>query len=120
MENTFDIVKNIASKLIGLELEPVSPMSDEETKKWIKEHTKEYVEPDYYKGKRPYTLKPEEREIVKRFLKTDDIGLDELTININDDGKILARTPDYTWYSLYGREWLIDLENESHELVCMN
>lgn len=73
-----------------------------------------------YNGKRPYILKTEEKEIVKRLLNIDDIDLDKLTININDEGKILVRTPDYTWMSLCGREWLIDLENESHKLVCMS
>ena len=119
-EKDLKLALDVASKTIGLELTPVTPMSTEETKEWIKKHTKEYAEPEYYKGKKPYILKPEEREIVKRLLHTDDKGLDKLTISINDEGKIIARTPQLSWMTLCGREWVIDLKTQTHELVALN
>lgn len=119
-EKDLKIVSDVMSKTIAADLMPVTPMSIEETKEWMKKHTKEYVEPEYYKGKKPYILKLEEREIVKKLLHTDDKGLDELTISINDKGKIIARTPQVSWMTLCGREWIIDLKMQTHKLVALN
>lgn len=112
-------VFDVASKTIGfyiapLKAEPSEPEITEEENKAISEHEK------IRNSRKPYVLKPEEREIVKELLNTDDEGLDELEIYILCDGEICVRTPLYTWTSLCGREWWFDLKNKTHYLVSMS
>jgi len=114
------IAFEVASKTLGFYIPPlkaqhiVEPEITEEENKVISEHERISA------SRKPYVLKPEEREIVKELLNTDDKGLDELEIYILCDGEICVRTPEISWKVLAGREWWFDLEKKTHRLVSMN
>ena len=131
----FEAMLNIAKSTIGLDISCITPMSDEEAKEWYRkgeelrkkweadhpEEVKEQKAWEYkYSKKKPYTLKPEEREIVKELLNTDYNGLDSMSIEIYPDGELCVRTPQQSWIALAGREWCINLKNKTHRLTAMS
>ena len=134
-ENDLKLAFEVASKTIGFNIKPLKAQTEEEyaawrkeeeekRKKWEEEHPEEVAKWKAYENKKaskkPYTLTPEEREIVKELLQTDDKGLDELTITIMNDGEISARTPEISWKVLAGREWWINLKEKKHRCVCFS
>lgn len=135
MKNPLDLIQKIVSKTIGFDLVETKPMSDNELKKWNEEREqarKEWEDshPEQvaaikawekkYHSKKPYTLSYDEREIVKELLNIDDDYLDMMDIYIFDDGDICVRTPQFTWTSLCGREWSVNLKEKKSTLTCMN
>ena len=74
-----------------------------------------------YKTRKPYTPTDEERETIKELLNIDsDKRFDTLDIYIFSDGDICVRTPQYTWTSLCGREWTINLKDRKVTLTALN
>lgn len=135
MKNPLDLIHKIVKKTVGYELVGTKPMSDNELKKWNEEREqarKEWEEshPEQvaaikawekkYHSKKPYTLSDEEREIIKEVLHIDDEHLDTMDIYIYNDGDICVRTPQFTWSSLCGREWSVNLKEKKSTLTCMN
>ena len=130
-----DLIQKIVSKTVGYDLVGTKPMSDEEFKKWEDERKKERKEwedshpeevaaikawQEKYNSKKPYTLSDEEREIIKEVLHMDDKALDTMDIYIYNDGDICVRTPQFSWASLCGREWSVNLKEKKSTLTCMN
>ena len=125
---SIDLVSKIAQNTIGFDLTTVEPMSKEETEQWLKENeraNKEYKEKhkDFYNkygNQKPYTLTPEEREIVKEVLKMSDERLDTMEIGIHEDGDINVKTPRSSWLSLDGREWWVNLKEKTCKCVALS
>lgn len=130
-----DLIHKIVSKTIGYELVGTKPMSDNELKKWNEEreqarkewedsHPEEVAKmkvwEEKYHSKKPYTLSDDEREIIKEVLHIDDKVLDTMDIYIYNDGDICVRTPQFTWSSLCGREWSVNLKEKKSTITCMN
>ena len=68
----------------------------------------------------PYTLTDEEREVIKEILGITDSYLDKCEIHQYEDGDINVKSPRYTWMTLCGREWKINIKDRTCELVSMN
>lgn len=68
--------------------------------------------------KKPYTFTPEERCIFEKILCVSSYS--PLEFFKNDKGILFARTPQWTWHTLCGREWLVDLKNKTIELTSLN
>ena len=130
-----DLIQKIVSKTIGYDLVETKPMTEEENKKFWEENErrrKEWEEShpekvaaikaweEKYHSKKPYTLSDDEREIIKEVLHMDDKVLDTMDIYIYNDGDICVRTPQFTWSSLCGREWSVNLKEKKSTLTCMN
>lgn len=130
-----DLIQKIVSKTIGYELVETKPMSDDELKKWNEEREKARKEwekshpeevaaikawEEKYKTKKPYTLSDKEKEIIKEVLNMDEKLLDTMDIYIYNDGDICVRTPQFTWTSLCGREWSVNLKEKKSTLTCIN
>jgi hypothetical protein len=71
-------------------------------------------------SKKPYVLTKEEREIVKELLGMDDEFLDIHDVYIYDDGEICIKSPDYTWRSLCGSEWNVNLQEKTAKCVALS
>lgn len=116
-----NLIQKIVSKTIGYDLVSTKASSEEELKKWNEEREKVIKEwEEKYHSKKPYTLSDEEREIIKEVLHMDDKVLDTMDIYIYNDGDICVRTPQFTWSSLCGREWSVNLKEKKSTLTCMN
>ena len=124
------LVAKVISKTIGYDLQSVEPMSEEETKKWMEENDRKIEAwqntPEYkefvakYGGKKQYFLAPWEREIIKHILKMDDKVLDTCETYIYPCGELCVRTCRASWMVLAGREWAIDIPNETANVICLN
>ena len=139
----FELLRKIAEKTIGIDLPSVKAMTEEESKEWHDKHSyinkdghmiitpdelteeqKKVLEdtsslPDYYRGKHQYDPTPEDFEIIKQLLH----GFDENSgciYYINDYGQIFVKTNQSSWNHLAGREWLIDKEKMTCDLIAMN
>ena len=130
-----DLIQKIVSKTIGYDLVETKPMTEEENKKfweenerrrkeWEESHPEEVAKikawEEKYNSKKPYTLSDEEKEIIKEVLNIDEKLLDTMDIYIYNDGDICVRTPQFTWSSLCGREWSVNLKEKKSTLTCMN
>ena len=71
-------------------------------------------------SKKPYVLTEQEREIVKELLDMDDKFLDIHNIYIYNDGEICVRSPDYTWRTLCGRMWNVNLKEKTARCVALS
>lgn len=135
MKNPLDLIQKIVSKTIGYDLVETKPMTEEENKKfweenerrrkeWEESHPEEVAKmkawEEKYHSKKPYTLSNDEREIIKEVLHMDDKVLDTMDIYIYNDGDICVRTPQFTWTSLCGREWSVNLKEKKSTITCMN
>lgn len=119
------IIASIISKTIGFDLAPTSPMpSYEEDNKDIyfdssnKSESKPYELPEYYKGLVDYTPTESERDVICMLIKHERI--DGYDIEKNAAGQLIVSTPQSTWMSLYGRKWLVDLEELTVRLIAMS
>ena len=130
-----DLIHKIVSKTIGYDLVETKPMTEEENKKFWEENERRRKEwedshpeeaaaikawEEKYHSKKPYTLSDEEKEIIKEVLHMDDKALDTMDIYIYNDGDICVRTPQFSWSSLCGREWSVNLKEKKSTLTCMN
>jgi len=135
MKNPLNQIYKIVKMTLGYDLAETKPMSDEDYKKWSEERKKERKEwedshpeqvaaikawEEKYHSKKPYTLSDEEKEIIKEVLHMDDKALDTMDIYIYNDGDICVRTPQFTWTSLCGREWSVNLKEKKSTLTCLN
>ena len=131
LKTVFDILHNT----IGFDLSQTKPMSDEEYKSWSEKnekrrkewdetHTEQATKRDAwfkkYSSRKEHILTSEERELVKELLKIDDSTLDTMSTYIFEDGDICIRTPRYTWTSLCGREWTVNMKDKTINLTAMN
>ena len=131
LKTVFDILR----KTIGFDLSQTKAMSDEEytkwevenerrRKEWDKAHPEQAAQRDAwfkkYSSRKEHILTSEERELVKELLKIDDSTLDTMSTYIFEDGDICVRTPEFTWTSLCGREWTINIKERTINLTSMN
>ena len=127
----FDVLR----KTIGFDLLQTKPMSDEEyikwdtenessRKKWDEAHLEQTAKRDAwnkkYSSKKEHMLTSEERELVKELLKINDSTLDTMSTYIFEDGDLCIRTPQHTWTSLCGREWMVNTKDKIINLTAMN
>lgn len=127
----FDVLR----KTIGFDLVQTKPMSDEEYKKWNTEnerirkkwdeaHPEQAVKRDVwnkkYSSKKEHILTYEERKLVKELLKIDDSTLNTMSTYIFEDEDLCIRTPQHTWTSLCGREWMVNTKDKTINLITMN
>jgi len=114
---------DICAKTVGFNIEPVEPKPEEERIKMEPVIvTKEQIEKmkSWKRLSEPYTLTHEEREVVKEVLNVPDKYLDRCEIHLFEDGDINIKSPKYTWMTLCGREWKINIKDKTCELVSMN
>lgn len=135
MKNSLNLIHKIVKNTVSYDLVGTKPMSNDETKKWFEENKRKQKEwedshPEEVKSRRvwfekylsktPYTPSPEEREIIKEVLNMNDAVLDTMDIYIFNDGEICVRSPQFTWNSLCGREWSVNLKERKSSLICMS
>lgn len=135
-KNTLRLAMEVASKTIGFDLAEAKAMSNKEFAEWSKRQEKERKKweaehpelvaahkkwEEKYNSKKPYTLNPQERELVKEILHIwDDKTLDYYETYIYNDGEICVRSPQRAWNALAGREWSVNLQTKTSRCMCMN
>ena len=103
--NVFSIVKEVYSKTLG-----ATPKGgDDGIRAWMDTRKKD--------ENRAVTEKHLER--VKEIIG-ENVRLTGKDIFWTKNGKIAISTPDYTWKTLCGREWHVDLDSGTYELVAMS
>lgn len=116
----FDVLR----KTIGFDLLQTKPMSDEEYIKWDEAHLEQNAKRDAwnkkYSSKKEHILTSEERELVKELLKINDSTLNTMSTYIFEDGDLCIKTPQHTWASLCGREWMVNTKDKTINLTAMN
>ncbi len=130
-EKLFDVIKST----IGFDLISSQPQNKEdydeyqkrlkeERELWEKEHPEQVKQIEEFNkkmsSKKQYIPAPWEREIIKKILKMNDKSLDSCEISIMDDGEISVSTCKSSWMSLAGREWWINIQNETCKCVAMS
>jgi len=127
----FDVLKStIGFDLVSMKAPTVEENIEyqkklyEERKKWEEEHPDLVEELNKFNkkqsSKKPYTPAPSERETIKKILKMNDKSLDSCEISIMDDGEISVSTCRSSWMALAGREWWINIQNETCKCVAMS
>ena len=118
--NVFSIVKEVYSKTLGSEIIPV---------KFDDFHTKFATPKGGDDGIRAWMdtrKKDENRAVTEKHLERvkeiigENVRLTGKDIFWTKNGKIAISTPDYTWKTLCGREWHVDLDSGTYELVAMS
>lgn len=127
----FDVLKST----IGFDMVSTKPQAEEEyneyqnrlneeKKKWEEDHPDLAQELNKFNkkqsSKKSYTPSSSEKETIKKILKMNDTSLDSCEISIMDDGEISVSTCKSSWIALAGREWWINLQNETCKCVAMS
>ena len=120
----FSLAKKVYHKLIGSDLIPIKDdfQSDFtatacEYPKWVFTSGGVWIDTRNKDENKVVTEKQLER--VKEIVG-ENIKLDGKDIFWTKYGKIAIRTPDYTWQTLCGREWHVDLDSGTYKLVSMS
>ena len=75
---------------------------------------------DFRDNSKEYTPTDEERSQIVEILKCTPEFLAKMEFKKHTSGKIIVTTPKDWWMALCGREWLVDLEAKTSELLSMN
>ena len=120
----FSLAKKVYHKLIGSDLIPIKDdfQSDFtvtacEYPKWVFTSGGVWIDTRNKDENKAVTEKQLER--VKEIVG-ENIKLDGKDIFWTKYGKIAIRTPVYTWQTLCGREWHVDLDSGTYKLVSMS